>query len=452
MENIIKSFLRQFKDFTVMLLLVCAVFGGAAAVFKGEGCGDSLIILAILVLNGVFGAFQELKAEEIIGETENERPTPLQRRLSEVGRGLCLLTAVFCIIIFFGGILRGGSPGDMLLLSVSLAAAVIPESLPAVVTVMLSAGICRLSAEGIYVRRLVCAECLGQIKAVFMNTNLMGEKEKEELKAAGISLIDKTDEKAFYDVWSRGDITAFAGENEADGRFMAAADIGCCLSKNTELYGSSHIIFENMSALPEAVKIGRGIYENIKKSLRYLLSCNIGELLCILTSVLIGFETPLLAVQLLMVNLITDCLPAIALGLEEPEEDIMKRKPEEDLRLFTGKFTWEVLFEGIVIGAVTLTAYGFGRAVSGLNVGRTAAFSVLCLSQLFHSYNAREKGLLKNKFLNFSFVCGFASVVLAAELPFGAGAFGLSHLGLWLWLDVIILSFLPFLIFKVTKK
>ncbi|MCD8158069.1 MAG: cation-translocating P-type ATPase [Clostridiales bacterium] len=370
----------------------------------------------------------------------------MQKRLSETGRILCVLAAVCCTAVFFGGILRGNSPGDMLLLSLCLRAAVIPESLPAIVTIMLSSGICLLSKKGVIVRRLVCAESLGQIKAVFLNPNKIGDKEKAELESAGIEAADKNDKETFYKIWCQGKTFCFVGEEDTDKRYMTAADIGCCFDTNPELYGISHMVFKNLDSLPEAVKVGQVIYDNLKKSLHFLLSCNLGELLCIFISVIAGLEMPLSAVQLLMVNLITDCLPAIAMAAEPPEENIMKRPPIEEEKLFTAEFITKITFEGIIIGAVSLCAFLFGKTVSGLTTGRTMAFAVLCISQLFHSFNMREKGLFKNKFLNLSFIIGTLMVILASELPFGAEIFGLSHLGLQLWFDVFLLSFFPFII------
>lgn len=452
MKKILKTFLRQFQDFTIILLIICAAVSGGAQLLSGAGfCTDSLIILTILILNALFGTVQELKAEEIIGDTQDERPTHMQRRLSEVGRLLCALTGAFCIIIFLGGILRGGGLGDMLLLSLSLAVAVIPESLPAIVTIMLSSGICCLSREDIYVRSLICTEALGQIKAVFLNPDNIGNKEKAQLEETGIKIIDKADEKTFYNMWSEGEIICFIGEAEADRRFMAAADVGGCLSSRPELYNASHIVFNDLNSLPRAVKTGRVIYGNLKKSLHFLLSCNIGELLCIFAAVAAGLELPLPAVQLLMVNLITDCFPAIAMALEPPDEDIMKRSPVEETNFIDRPFIIKIIFEGIVISAVTLAAFIFGKTLSGLTVGRTMAFAVLCISQLFHGFNMRGKELFKNKFLNLSFILGFLIVVLAAELPLASRIFGLVSLDPKLWFDVILLSFLPFVLFKAVE-
>ncbi|MCD7854176.1 MAG: cation-translocating P-type ATPase [Clostridiales bacterium] len=408
MKNIIEAFIRQFKDFTVILLLILAVFGGLCGSLGGfGGFADSLIVFAIVFANACFGAYQELNADRVLGKAAGERPTPLQKELGEVGRGLFIITLGLCTVVFLGGLLRGGDFGSTLFLSVSLAVAVVPESLPAIVNVVLSVGVMRLDREGAAVRRLSAAESMGQVKAIFTDLKRLNKKDRDGLRKAGIKVFDRTAEKAFYELWQRNEIIGFVGETAEDERFLNASDVGCCFSDNENMYKYAHIIFKSPESISAAVKIGREIFANLKKAIHFLLSCNAGELLCVLAALILGFETPLLGVQLLIVNLITDCLPAIAMGFEPERDNIISLSEIGEAGIFTSSFIIKILFEGAVIAAVSLGAFLFGLSYGGVKTGRTMIFCVLCLSQLFHSFNMRNNGFFKNKFLNFSFLAGF---------------------------------------------
>ena len=152
----------------------------------------------------------------------------------------------------------------------------------------------------------------------------------------------------------------------------------------------------NFATIVEAVREGRGIYDNIRKSIHFLLSCNIGEIITIFAAILCRMPSPLAAVQLLWVNLVTDSLPAIALGVEPPEEGIMKRPPLPPKKgIFSDGLVGQIILEGAMIGLLAMTAYLIG--------GSTYAFAVLSFSQLFHAFNMRSRrSLFKDGFI-FSF-------------------------------------------------
>ncbi|MCD8237719.1 MAG: cation transporting ATPase C-terminal domain-containing protein [Clostridiales bacterium] len=453
MKNIIEAFIRQFKDFTVILLLILAVFGGFCGSLGGfGGFADSLIVFAIVFANACFGAYQELNADRVLGKADGERPTPLQKELGEVGRGLFIITLGLCAVVFLGGLLRGGDFGSTLFLSVSLAVAVVPESLPAIVNVVLSVGVMRLDREGAAVRRLSAAESMGQIRAVFTDLKRLNKKDRNTLRKAGIKVFDITAEKAFYELWQRNEIIAFAGETSEDERLINASDVGCCFSDNENMYKYAHIIFKNPESISASVKIGREIFVNLKKAIHFLLSCNAGELLCVLSALILGLETPLLGVQLLMVNLITDCLPAIAMGFEPERDDIISLSEIGEAGIFTPSFIIKIIFEGAVIAAVSLGAFVFGLSYGSIKTGRTMIFCVLCMSQLFHSFNMRSGGFLKNKFLNFSFLAGVFAVVSTFKVPLFAELLGFCILENKLLFDAFILSALPFVFFETIKK
>ena len=213
---------------------------------------------------------------------------------------------------------------------------------------------------------------------------------------------------------------------------------------------------DNFATIVSAVKEGRGIYENIRKSIQFLLSCNIGEIITIFLAILFRMPSPLAAVQLLFVNLITDSLPAIALGMEPPEEDTMKRPPISPKEgLFTSSLIVSILTEGMLIGALTLFAYVLGTGYIGN--GNTMAFAVLSFSQLFHAYNLRSRysllhvGVFRNRVMNVSFLLCATLQLLVITHPWLQGIFQVSTLTLPQWLVVATCSFAPVIFMELQK-
>lgn len=133
---------------------------------------------------------------------------------------------------------------------------------------------------------------------------------------------------------------------------------------------------DNFVTIIEAVKEGRHIYDNIKKSVHFSISTNVGEIVTMFMGLVLGFDTPLLAIQLLWINFVTDSLPGIALGLEPMEEGIMNKKPKKvNESLFAGGLWGKIVIEGIMIGTITLFTFALGNKLYGLRTGRTMAFS-----------------------------------------------------------------------------
>ena len=216
---------------------------------------------------------------------------------------------------------------------------------------------------------------------------------------------------------------------------------------------------DNFVTIVEAVKTGRHIYANIKKAIHFLIATNIGEIVAIFFGLLLGLETPLLAIQLLWINLVTDSFPAIALGMEPAEKDIMNRKPNDSKKSIFADGLWEKIFvEGFMIGILTLFAFSLGNKLYGLQVGRTMAFISLSMLDLVHSFNVRSEeslfkaGLLKNKYLIGAFLIGTILQVGVVIIPKIADIFDVVPLNNKQWIYTAIISILPLVIVEIQKK
>lgn len=248
--------------------------------------------------------------------------------------------------------------------------------------------------------------------------------------------VSPEDKVRIVNAWqSKGKVVAMTGDGVNDSPALKQADIGCAMGitgTDVAKEASSMILTDdNYSTIVKAVKQGRGIYENIKKVVHYLLSSNIGEILTIFVALILAQllshvdlfnlglgedkALPLLTIQLLWINLITDSLPAFALGMEEPEPTIMNEKPRpKEEGFFANKLGLKIGLQGLLVGFLTLTSFYIGKGREGIKTGQTMAFMTLSMIQLFHSYNMKSeksifnKNLFKNKFLNFSFLLGMA--------------------------------------------
>ena len=305
----------------------------------------------------------------------------------------------------------------------------------------------------------------GDMAVTGLELDKMSDEELNE-KLSHISVyarVSPENKIRIVDAWqNKGKIVAMTGDGVNDAPALKQADIGIAMGiTGTEVSkdaASMILTDDNFATIVKSITNGRNVYRNIKNSIKFLLSGNMSGIIAVLYASIMALPVPFKAVHLLFINLLTDSLPAIAIGMEKSNKDLLKDKPRDSKEsILTKDFMIEIAFEGLLIAIFTIIAFHIGLSTGNKEVASTMAFSTLCLARLFHGFNCRGKksvfglGVFSNQFSWYAFGAGLVFLNAVLFIPPLQNLFQVASLSGSLVLAIYLLAFFPTLIIQVYK-